>query len=146
MDCSQKGSKKDFTLLEVLEIRPGAKLTEIFLFFQALDEKELIFELVKDICNDLDIKWLCHKILQNVSILTNADRCSLFLVQGEREGERILVSTLFDVCAHSTPEQMIEKEEIQVPWGIGIVGFVAKTGESVNIPDAYMVGIFPSAF
>ncbi|CAG0902241.1 unnamed protein product [Darwinula stevensoni] len=105
---------------------------------QALDEKELIFELVKDICNDLDVKWLCHKILQNVSILTNADRCSLFLVQGEREGEKGLVSTLFDVCSRSTPEQMIEKEEIQVPWGVGIVGYVAKTGESVNIPDAYL--------
>ena len=29
-----------------------------------LDEKELIFELVKDICNDLDVRSLCHKILQ----------------------------------------------------------------------------------
>lgn len=27
---------------------------------------------------------LCHKILQNVSILLDADRGSLFLVQGER--------------------------------------------------------------
>lgn len=44
------------------------------------DEKELIFELLKDICNDLEVKSLCHKILKNVSILTNADRCSLFLV------------------------------------------------------------------
>lgn len=44
------------------------------------DECELIFELVKDICNDLDVKSLCHKILKNVSILTQADRCSLFLV------------------------------------------------------------------
>uniref|UniRef100_A0A182SYG5 GAF domain-containing protein n=1 Tax=Anopheles maculatus TaxID=74869 RepID=A0A182SYG5_9DIPT len=48
-----------------------------------LDERELIFELVKDICNDLDVRSLCHKILQNVSILLNADRGSLFLVQGK---------------------------------------------------------------
>jgi dual 3',5'-cyclic-AMP and -GMP phosphodiesterase 11 len=41
---------------------------------QGLDETDLIFELVKDICNDLDVKRLCHKILQNVGILTNADR------------------------------------------------------------------------
>ena len=47
---------------------------------ESLNERDLIFELVKDICNDLDIKSLCHKILKNVSILTNADRCSLFLV------------------------------------------------------------------
>ena len=41
---------------------------------QGLNETDLILELVKDICNDLDIKNLCHKILQNVGILTNADR------------------------------------------------------------------------
>lgn len=41
---------------------------------QGLNETDLILELVKDICNDLDIKRLCHKILQNVGILTNADR------------------------------------------------------------------------
>ena len=40
---------------------------------QGLNETDLILELVKDICNDLDIKSLCHKILQNVGILTNAD-------------------------------------------------------------------------
>lgn len=41
---------------------------------QGLNETDLIFELVKDICDDLDIRRLCHKILQNVGILTNADR------------------------------------------------------------------------
>lgn len=39
---------------------------------------------VKDICNELEVRVLCHKILQNVSILLDADRGSLFLVQGER--------------------------------------------------------------
>ena len=39
-----------------------------------LNETDLILELVKDICEDLDIKSLCHKILQNVGILTAADR------------------------------------------------------------------------
>lgn len=37
---------------------------------------------VKDICDDLDVRSLCHKILQNVSTLLRADRGSLFLVQG----------------------------------------------------------------
>lgn len=37
---------------------------------QALNERELIFELVKDICNELDIRQLCHKILQNVTVST----------------------------------------------------------------------------
>ena len=45
------------------------------------DERELLYELVMDICRDLDVTSLCHKILQNVSVLLNADRCSLFLCQ-----------------------------------------------------------------
>ncbi|XP_067136235.1 LOW QUALITY PROTEIN: dual 3',5'-cyclic-AMP and -GMP phosphodiesterase 11-like [Centruroides vittatus] len=105
---------------------------------QALDEREMIFELVKDICNDLDVRSLCHKILQNVSILTRADRCSLFLVGGEKGSpNRYLVSQLFDVSSDSTLQQMNEKEEIRLPWGKGIVGYVAEKGESVNITDCY---------
>ena len=53
-----------------------------------LDETELILELVKDISNDLDVRSLCHKILQNVGILTYADRCSLFLVAGNQGEEQ----------------------------------------------------------
>nr|CAD7406474.1 unnamed protein product [Timema cristinae] len=115
-----------------------------------LDEKELIFELVKDICNELDVRSLCHKILQNVSVLLNADRGSLFLVQGERVQSqkdpgsspggyrsRCLVSKLFDVCSRSTLREMEKKDEIRIPWGTGIVGYVAESGEPVNIPDAY---------
>lgn len=105
---------------------------------KGLDERQLIFELVKDICNDLDVRSLCHKILQNVSILTNADRCSLFLVQGDKESDnRCLVSTLFDVNPDSTVEEMEEKEEIRIAWGSGIVGYTAQCGAMVNIPDAY---------
>ncbi|KAL1497949.1 hypothetical protein ABEB36_008828 [Hypothenemus hampei] len=116
-----------------------------------LDEKELIFELVKDICNELEVRSLCHKILQNVSMLLHADRGSLFLVQGERCGGnnpkengtsvhsrgRCLVSKLFDVCSRSTLMEMEKKDEIRIPWGTGIVGYVAESGEPVNIPDAY---------
>ncbi|RWS26377.1 dual 3':5'-cyclic-AMP and -GMP phosphodiesterase 11-like protein, partial [Leptotrombidium deliense] len=105
---------------------------------EALDEKQLIFELVKDICNDLDVKSLCHKILQNVSVLTNADRCSLFLVRGEKgDPSRHFVSTLFDVSSNSTLEQVEKNEQVKIPWGTGIVGYVAQSGESVNIPDCY---------
>ncbi|KAI1898140.1 hypothetical protein AGOR_G00069290 [Albula goreensis] len=28
-------------------------------------------------------------------------------------------------------------DEVQVPWGKGIIGYVAEHGETVNIPDAY---------
>ncbi|XP_068140375.1 dual 3',5'-cyclic-AMP and -GMP phosphodiesterase 11 isoform X2 [Drosophila tropicalis] len=106
-----------------------------------LDEKELIFELVKDICNELEVRTLCHKILQNVSVLLNADRGSLFLVQGRCNSadglKKCLVSKLFDVCPRSTVEEMEQQEEVRVAWGTGIAGHVAESGEPVNIPDAY---------
>ena len=107
---------------------------------RALDEKELMYELVVDVCNDLDVTSLCYKILQSVSILLNADRCSLFLVQGKGTNSLSLVSKLFDVSCDSTYEEICRrKEEIRVPWGTGIIGYVAQTGISVNIPDAYQV-------
>lgn len=107
---------------------------------KALDEKELMYELVIDICNDLDVTSLCYKILQNLSILLNADRCSLFLVQGKGTNEKSLVSKLFDVSSDSTYEEICDRdEEIRVPWGTGIIGYVAETGEVVNIPDAYQL-------
>ena len=102
------------------------------------DERELLYELVMDICNDLDVTSLCHKILQNVSILLNADRCSLFLVE-ERDRRKSLVSKLFDVNDSSTIEMSQRNDEIRVPLGCGIVGHVAETGQPLNIADAYEV-------
>ena len=105
---------------------------------EKLDERQLIFELVKDICNDLDIVSLNHKILKNVSILTNADRCSLFLVKGDKyDTNRHFVSTLFDVSSNSQLEELKTTESIKIPWGEGIVGYVAQTRSSVNILDCY---------
>ena len=105
------------------------------------DERELLYELVMDVCNDLDVTSLCHKILQNVSLLLSADRCSLFLVTGDKTSPDCrLVSKLFDVNMNATLQDSMEKsEEISIPYGTGIVGYVAKTGLSVNIPDAYAV-------
>ncbi|GIY63836.1 dual 3',5'-cyclic-AMP and -GMP phosphodiesterase 11 [Caerostris darwini] len=105
---------------------------------QAIDEQELIFELVQDIRDDLDVRSLCHKVLQKVSILIDADRCSLFLVKGEKSNpSRCLVSQLLDVSRCSTVEQMQQKEEICILWGNGIVGHVAEYRKSLNIPDCY---------
>ncbi|NP_001029121.1 sperm phosphodiesterase 5 [Strongylocentrotus purpuratus] len=103
-----------------------------------LDEKELFMELIRDIADELDLNTLCHKILMNVSILTNGDRCSLFLARGTKD-RRFLVSKLFDVNENSTVEDSLhsEEEEIHIPFGQGIAGHVAQTKETVNIKNAY---------
>lgn len=106
------------------------------------NEKQFFFEIVRDIANDLDLTTLSYKILVNVGILTNADRCSLFLVEGSK-GKQSLVSKVFDVQVggpNSPSKDFIDHQrEIRVPWGKGLVGYAAETGETVNIPDAYAV-------
>ena len=108
--------------------------------YMSLDEHELFFELIRDIANELNVDVLCHKILINVSILTNSDRGSLFLARGPKDG-RYLVSKLFDVTAGSTLEQSLHNEDNQIliPFGKGIAGHVALTREYINISDAYEV-------
>lgn len=106
------------------------------------NERQFFFEIVRDIANDLDLTTLSYKILVNVGILTNADRCSLFLVEGPK-GKQSLVSKVFDVQVggpNSPSKDFINQQrEIRVPWGKGLVGYAAETGETVNIPDAYAV-------
>ncbi|KAJ8317387.1 hypothetical protein KUTeg_005291 [Tegillarca granosa] len=103
-----------------------------------LSEAELFMELIRDIATELDVNVLCHKILQNVSVLTNSDRGSLFLVRGSKDN-KYLVSKLFDVTESSTLEESLhtEENEIKVPFGRGIAGNVAESKEVINIKNAY---------
>ncbi|CAF3343169.1 unnamed protein product [Rotaria socialis] len=120
--------------------RPISSTNSQIVDYMHLNENELFFELIRDISNELNVDVVCHKILTNVSILTNSDRGSLFLACGSKNA-RFLVSKLFDVTAGSTLEQSLHKEDQQIiiPFGKGIAGHVASTKEFINIPDAYEV-------
>lgn len=90
------------------------------------NEREFFLELVKDISNDLDLTSLSYKILVFVCIMVDADRCSLFLVEGSAN-KKTLVSKFFDVHAGITVlPSMSNSDEVQVPWGKGIIGYVAE--------------------
>lgn len=108
---------------------------------EAMEESELFMELIRDVANELDIDVLCHKILRNVSLLTHADRGSLFLARGHGDG-RYLVAKLFDVRYDTELEEAIKQarsEEIRIPFGVGIAGTVAQNKSLINIKDAYNV-------
>ncbi|KAK3551315.1 hypothetical protein QTP70_013919 [Hemibagrus guttatus] len=103
------------------------------------DEREFFLELVKDISGELDTTNLGYKILVNVCVMVNADRCSLFLVEGPAH-ERTLVSRFLNVHSGTVGRPFssaIPFAEVQVPWGKGIIGYVAEHGETVNVPNAY---------
>lgn len=114
--------------------RPASEL-------RRLSHHELFMELLQDVVSpDVDVNSLSHKILVNVLLLTNADRSSLFLVDEGTE-DPILVSRLFDVMEGTTVEDAVHEEAdaIKIPVGVGIVGHTAKTGETINLQNAYEV-------
>ncbi|XP_071526785.1 dual 3',5'-cyclic-AMP and -GMP phosphodiesterase 11A-like [Panulirus ornatus] len=101
------------------------------------DEKDFFLDIVKDIANDLDLKGLTHKIIVNLSLLLCADGASLFIVQSTSAGKKVLVSKVFDV--HSGTNiypATTEDNAMEVPWGKGILGYVADTGDTVNLECA----------
>ena len=106
-----------------------------------LDKSSLFYELLTDIVSpNLNVNELTHKILVNILVLTKADRSSLFMVEGP-EDNHILVSRLFDIAANTPLTDAIREDScaIKMALGVGIAGTVAKTGEIINLKDAYKV-------
>lgn len=106
------------------------------------NERQFFLELVKDISNDLDLSALSYKILIFVCLMVDAERGSLFLVEGGGGGKKSLVSKVFDVHGGAPVLPCYSTEnsnEMQLLWGKGTVGYVAEHGETVNMPDVYQV-------
>eukprot|EP00118_Oscarella_pearsei_P016450 m.157085 g.157085 ORF g.157085 m.157085 type:complete len:773 (+) comp38701_c0_seq3:67-2385(+) len=129
--------RNDQSLRSVIDI-PQHKIhsRESQMALRTKDERTVLIELVRDISTDLEVAVLSHRILTNVAVLANADRCSLFLVKGSG-AKRCLVAKLFDVVEGSTVEETQNQKEIRIPWGKGIIGYVAESGQGLIIADAY---------
>ncbi|MFT7797415.1 cGMP-specific 3',5'-cyclic phosphodiesterase [Arapaima gigas] len=95
-----------------------------------------LLELVREVSSHLDITSLCHKIFLHINELIAADRYSLFLVCEDSSNEKFLVSRLFDVAEGCTLEEAYNNG-IRLEWNKGIVGYVAATGQPLNIKNAY---------
>ncbi|XP_062584401.1 dual 3',5'-cyclic-AMP and -GMP phosphodiesterase 11A-like isoform X2 [Saccostrea cucullata] len=101
------------------------------------NEREFFLEIVKDISNDLDLRSLSQKIVANISVLVDGDAGSVFVVEGRGTGKPSLVSKLFDLHSgtHILPTSMGDGS-ITVPWGKGIIGHVAETGDTISLMEA----------
>lgn len=124
----------------------------------AQGERDFFLTAVRDIATDLDLRSLSHKIVDNLTVLLDCDAGSLFLVDGPPRGSRPrrLVSKVFDVHSGARgrfllPDNIMRRDadrsatgaddEVQIPWGVGILGHVASTGETVNLDVACEVSI-----
>ena len=84
-----------------------------------------LMEATKALASTLDLGELLGRILEVAKSQAGAERGTLFLVDEKTE-------EIWSLIAHG-----IEKREIRLPLGRGIAGHVAKSGEILNIPDAY---------
>uniref|UniRef100_A0A674MUS5 Phosphodiesterase n=1 Tax=Takifugu rubripes TaxID=31033 RepID=A0A674MUS5_TAKRU len=104
-----------------------AKQTELNDFL--LDVSKTYFD------NIVAIDSLLEHIMIYAKNLVNADRCALFQVD---HNNKELYSDLFDIGEENEGRPVFRKtKEIRFSIEKGIAGQVARTGEVLNIPDAY---------
>ncbi|MFL5320763.1 MAG: HD-GYP domain-containing protein [Myxococcaceae bacterium] len=92
-----------------------------------------ILDVAKAFTGLRDLDALLPLILAEAAKVVEADRCSLFLLDRERD-------ELWSKVAQGS------KDEIRFKIGTGIAGTVARTGEVINIPDAYADARFNRSF
>lgn len=104
----------------VLELERGSAESH-----RQLDKLHLLVEASRNVNSSIDLDRLLGIILDAATRSISADRGTLYLLD-EKTGD------LWSKVAQG--RNMVE---IRLPLGKGLAGFVAKTGETVNIADAY---------
>jgi HD-GYP domain-containing protein (c-di-GMP phosphodiesterase class II) len=97
------------------------------------DRLEQLVGLVRSIGAERDLDVLLGKLMEAVTSEVGADRSSLFLYDADRD-------ELWSKVA-----QGLESRELRFPAGQGLAGHTARSGEILNIPDAYRDGRFNQA-
>ncbi|CAI5796931.1 cGMP-specific 3 3' [Podarcis lilfordi] len=100
------------------------------------EESEAFFELIQDMQESINMEKVVFKTLRRISALIHADRCSLFMFR-QRNGTPELATRLFNIHKESTLEECLVAPDCEIvfPLDIGVVGHVAQTKKTVNIPD-----------
>ncbi|KAK0424025.1 hypothetical protein QR680_008463 [Steinernema hermaphroditum] len=97
-----------------------------------------LLDVAKSIFQDIvSMDAVIMKVMNFAQKLVHADRASLFLVDSKTNE---LYARIFDVGTGADEHMKIDadgKKEIRFPIGRGIAGHVAKSGEGLNIENAY---------
>ncbi|MCA9434975.1 MAG: GAF domain-containing protein [Candidatus Omnitrophica bacterium] len=95
-----------------------------------LERLETLYDLSLDIFAAKNLDDLLRVVMSRVTSALGADRSTLFIVNQDAE-------ILWSKVAQGT-------EPIILPMGVGLAGMVAASGETLNIPDAYLDDRFNS--
>ncbi len=83
----------------------------------------VLFNITRNISTELKLDNLLLIIMDEVRKALKADRCTVFILDREK-------NELWSKVAHG-------ERDIRFPSNLGIAGYVAKTGDVLNISDAY---------
>jgi len=86
---------------------------------------DTLLDITRRLMTVTDLDALLRLIADATVTMVGAERATIFIVDGERQEYWSRVATGQGVG------------EIRFPLGVGIAGTVAKTGETISIPDAY---------
>ncbi|XP_069835089.1 cone cGMP-specific 3',5'-cyclic phosphodiesterase subunit alpha' isoform X1 [Dendropsophus ebraccatus] len=101
-----------------------------------LEEADILLDLVREIQDASNMEKTIHKVLQRLALFLQASYCSFFAYRS-RNGIPELATRLFNVTKDSKLEDNLvsPESEIVFPLDIGIVGWVAHTKKTFNVPD-----------
>jgi phosphoserine phosphatase RsbU/P len=99
-----------------------------------INQLSLLFEATRLLNSTLDLAELLELILKIARTEVKADRGTVFLVDSRR-------NELWSIAASG-----LDHQELRIPFGRGVAGRVATTGEVVNTHDAYSLDFFDSSF
>ncbi|XP_008851313.1 cone cGMP-specific 3',5'-cyclic phosphodiesterase subunit alpha' isoform X2 [Nannospalax galili] len=102
-----------------------------------VEESALCLELLQCVQDEADgAEQAAHRTLQKLAQFLQADRCSMFICRA-RNGIPEVASRLLDVTPTSKFEDnlVVPDREVVFPLDIGIVGWVAHTKKTLNVPD-----------
>ncbi|MCL4459170.1 MAG: GAF domain-containing protein [Chloroflexi bacterium] len=84
-----------------------------------------LLEITRSLASQIDLDDLLQLIVKETTKLLSADRTTLYLLDADK-------NELWSKIA-----QGAEIKEIRLPVGVGLAGYVALTGETINLADAY---------
>jgi phosphoserine phosphatase RsbU/P len=101
---------------------------------KTITQLSLLFEATRLLNSTLDLAELLELILKIARTEVQADRGTVFLVDSKSKQVWSIVA------------QGLDHQEIRVPFGHGVAGRVAVTGEIINVEDAYTLDYFERSF
>ncbi|XP_045067386.1 rod cGMP-specific 3',5'-cyclic phosphodiesterase subunit alpha-like isoform X2 [Coregonus clupeaformis] len=110
--------------------------TSSFHELSTVEESEIIFDMVRDLQDNIQMEKAIFNFMKHLSFMIQSEKMSLFMYR-MRNGTAELATRLFNVHKDATLEECLVQpdSEIVFPMDIGIVGHVATTKKTVNIPD-----------